>query len=131
MFCAPIDDLLPAFTQVLHIRTELSVRGFLGDRSGNETAALIRRNRLPYANAQGFALALIIDSLTDADMGVQRQIDQESPRDRQMRRQSRPFGTDRILDDLNHQAITFVEQPLNRQGSGKGSSSGPSSGRID
>ena len=77
MFCAPFDDLLPAFAQVLHIGGEFSVGGFLSDRAGNEAAALIRRNRLAHAGAQCFALALIINSLTDADMGVQRQVNQK------------------------------------------------------
>ena len=43
-----------------------------------------------------------------------RQIDEQTPRDRDQCRQARPFAIDRVLDDLDKNTLSFVQHPFDR-----------------
>ena len=68
-----------------------------------------------HARAQLLAQLGRADLLRDADVIVLRQEDEEAPGDRDLRRQPRALGADRILDHLHRQRLPFEDDALDRR----------------
>jgi hypothetical protein len=66
------------------------------------------------AVAQQFAVRFLFDLLRNADVAVLRQVDQHAAGDRNLGRQARALGADRVLDDLHGQHLAVVQQFFDR-----------------
>jgi hypothetical protein len=69
-----------------------------------------------HARAQRLALGFLLDLLRDADVLVLRQVDQHAAGDRDLGRQARALGADRILDHLHGQHLAVEQDLLDRVG---------------
>ena len=64
--------------------------------------------------AQELPAALVLDALRDADVRVLRQVHEEAPGDRDLRREAGALGSDRVLDHLHHDRLPLGEDLLDR-----------------
>ena len=107
-------DAAPQPPQVVDVGLYLGVfRGF-GHGAHDESAGGIRRHQLVQLLAQMFALFLTFDLLRNADMGFLREIHQIASGEADLRGEPRTLGPDRILDDLHHQGLAFVQDLFDR-----------------
>ena len=68
-----------------------------------------------HARAQLLAQLLRADLLRDADVLVLRQEDEQPPGDRDLRRQPRALGADRVLDHLHGERLALEDDALDRR----------------
>ena len=88
--------------------------GGLGHGAHDEAAGLALGDERVDLLAQVLALGLVLDALRDADVRVLRQVDQQPPRDRDLRGKARALAADRILDHLHEQRLALGEDALDR-----------------
>jgi hypothetical protein len=79
-------DCGPDLPQVGEVRGEIRLGGVLGERAHDEAAFLLGRQQLLQPVAQLGAAVLVLDLLRDADVRIVRQVDEEPPGDRDLRR---------------------------------------------
>src|SRR5215831_20535368 len=107
-------DAVPQLPQVLDVAAHVGVGRGLGDRADDEAAGFVSRQELVQLVAEQLPLGLVLDALRDADVRVLRQVDDQAPRDRDLGRQARALGADRVLDDLHQQRLALGENALDR-----------------
>src|SRR5439155_697002 len=88
----------------------------LRDGADDEAARLVRRQQLLQLVAQQLPPGLVLDTLRDADVRVLRQVHEQAPGDRDLRREPRALGADRILDHLDEQRLPLGQDLLDRLG---------------
>src|SRR3954451_21447540 len=103
---ALLEDLVE-LEQVLQLALEVLA---LGARRGgaDDRAAAVEVEPLGGA-AQTLAL-LVVEALGDADPLAGRRVDHVAPRDGELHRQARALGLQRVLDDLDDDLLTGLEQ---------------------
>src|SRR5262245_51905753 len=107
-------DVAPQPPRVGDVVRELGVGGALGDGADDVAAALVGRQALLELLAQKLAAALVLDALRDADVRVLRQVHEQAPGDRDLRREAGARGPDRVLDHLHHDRLSLGEDLLDR-----------------
>ena len=97
--------------QVLQLALEVLALGAVG-RGADDRAAALQVEALGLA-AQAVAL-LVVEALGDADALAGRRVDHVAPGDRQVHRQARALGLQRVLDDLDDDLLAGLEQLADR-----------------
>jgi hypothetical protein len=100
--------------QVGEIGAQLLLACALRQRAHDEAALLSRRQQLLQPLAQRLAAAFVLDALRDADVRVLRQVHQQAPGDRDLRRQARALGPDRVLHHLDEDRFALGQDLLDR-----------------
>ena len=98
----------------MNVGLQFGLDGCFGNGADDKAAGLVGRQHLAQHVAQVLPPGLVLDPLRDADVRVLRQVDQQAPRDRDLCRQPRALGADRILDHLHHQRLALGEDSLYR-----------------
>ena len=109
-----VADVGPDLAQVGDVGGEFLVAGILGHGADDEAARLVGRHQAGDLFAQRLALGLGLDALRDADMFFLRQIDQHAAGDGNLRGQAGALGADRILDDLDDDALALRKDAFDR-----------------
>jgi hypothetical protein len=109
-----VADIGPGLAQVGDVGGEFVVAGILGHGADNEAPRFLHRHQPGDFFAQDFTLGLGLDALRNPDMFLLRQIDQHAAGDGNLRRQPGALGADRVLDDLDDDALPFVQDFLDR-----------------
>src|SRR5262245_5155121 len=107
-------DVAPQPARVRDVVRELGVGRALRDGADDVAAALVGREQVLQLLPQELAAALVLDALGDADVRVLREIHEEPPGDRDLRREAGALAPDRVLDHLHHDRLTLGENPLDR-----------------
>ena len=105
--------VMPKFLQVFQVRQHLFIACALGLRAHDVAAFLIGGNLRLQAFAQGLALGFRTDFLGYSNVRVVGQVHQHAPGDADLGRQPGALGSQRIRDDLHHQALAFEQQLFN------------------
>ena len=118
-------DPRPGRSQVGDVVGELGVARLGGVGAQDEAAAgfvAVARPRSGiggdqgrHARAQLLAQLVRADLLRDADVVVLRQEDEQAPGDRDLRRQPRALGADRVLDHLDGERLALEDDALDRR----------------
>ena len=107
---ALLEDLVE-LEQVLQLALEVLALGAVR-RGADDRAAAVQVQALGLA-AQAVAL-LVVEALGDADALAGRRVDHVAAGDRQVHRQARALGLQRVLDDLDHDLLAGLEQLADR-----------------
>ena len=107
-------DHAPGLAQVIDVRLQIGVRGVLGHGAHDVAAFFVGGQHALHAAAQQFTLGFVLDPLRDADMRVLRQVDQHAAGNRNLGRQPRALGADRVLDDLDRDGLAVVQHLFDR-----------------
>ena len=109
-----VADVGANLAQVGDVGGEFLVAGILGHGADDEAAGFVGRHQAGDLFAQRLALGLGLDALRDADMFFLRQVDQHAAGNGNLRRQPGALGADRVLDDLDDDALAFRKNAFDR-----------------
>ena len=103
----PLADRRPEVAQIGDVGAQLVLARGFGERAHDEAAFLLRRQELLQPVAQLCAAVLVLDLLRDADVRIVRQVDEQPPGERDLRREARALRADRVLDHLHLHGLPF------------------------
>ena len=114
-FCLLL-DVFPHFGQVVDVGLELFVGGVFGVGADDVAVACLFWQELVETLAQVVSFRIVLDTLGYADMFFLRKVDEKTPCQRDLCGKARPFGVDRVFDDLHQNRLPFKQHMFDALG---------------